>query len=427
MRRVAARTWLPGVAVFLLAGAAVPALAQEARPLERTQARLPETASEPEGFLREPNLIQRAALFVDRRMGNGELTEGWYIDTGNMIPGAGWPSAGPGYRRWFGKDGPVADASAAISWHGYKTAQARVEFPHLLKSRLLVGSQLRWQDYPQVAYFGDGPASAESSRSEYGFQSSNIAGYATFRPLRWLGIGANAGWLKPSIESRGGFFEGDDPDTRALFPDDPVFSVPDDPAFIHSELSMTADTRDFASRPTRGGLVRVAAASFSDRDTGVFSFRRYEAEAAQFLPLAGARVVLALHGWLVGSDAGEGRVVPFYLQPALGGHNSLRGYADYRFHDRNMLVVNVETRVAMMTHVDAALFADAGDVAARAGDLGLGKRSYGAGLRLHSRRQTFLRIDLARSDEGWRFLLRLDDPLHLARLTRRTAPAPFVH
>jgi outer membrane protein assembly factor BamA len=119
--------------------------------------------------------------------------------------------------------------------------------------------------------------------------------------------------------------------------------------------------------------------------------------------------------------------VPFYLQPALGGHNSLRGYADYRFHDRNMLLVSVEARVAMMTHVDAAVFLDAGNVAARVAGLDLGKRSYGAGLRLHSRRMTFARIDVARSDEGWRFLLRLDDPLNLARLARRTAPAPFVH
>jgi hypothetical protein len=82
--------------------------------------------------------------------------------------------------------------------------------------------------------------------------------------------------------------------------------------------------------------------------------------------------------------------------------------------------------VAMMTHVDAAMFVDAGNVAARVGDLDLGKRSYGAGLRLHSRRQTFARLDVARGGEGWRVLFRLTDPLNLARLTRRSAPAPFV-
>ncbi|MEX2272610.1 MAG: BamA/TamA family outer membrane protein [Vicinamibacterales bacterium] len=399
------RTFLAAIAFAILAGAP-PALAQEARPLGRAQARPPEAASEPQGFLREPDAVQRVILFGDRRLGNGELTNGWYIDTGhNMIPGAGWLSAGPGYRQWYANDRAVMDASAAISWHGYKTTQARVEFPRLAGGRFLVGSQMRWQDFPQVAYFGEGPASSKSNRSEYGLQSLNIVGYTTFRPVQWFGIGASVGWLKPSIESR----------------------VPDEPSFMHSEVSMTADTRDFAGHPTRGGLYRVSATDFSDRDTGLFSFRRYEAEAAQFLPLAQSRIVVALHGWLVGSDTEAGHVVPFYLQPALGGGNSLRGYSDYRFHDRNMLLVSLETRAAMMMHVDLALFMDAGNVAARVGDLGLDKRSYGAGLRLHSRRQTFARIDVARSDEGWRFLLRLDDPLNLARLGKRTAPAPFVH
>lgn len=422
------RAAISAVAFAAMAGAsALPVLAQEARPLGRAQLRPPDTASEPLGFLIEPDVIERIVLFGDRRLGNGELDNGWYIDRGNMIPGAGWLSGGPGYRQWSANDRMFFDASAAISWHGYRTAQASVELPRLANSRLLIGSQLRWQDFPQVAYFGEGPDSDEANRSQYGLQSSNIVGYAIFKPVQWLGIGGTVGWLKPSIGAPGGFFEGDTSETRLVFPADPVFSVADDPAFIHSEASLTADTRDFAGRPTRGGLYRAAAARFSDRDAGIFSFNRYELEGAQFLPLADSVVVIALHGWLVGSDAADGHAVPFYLQPALGGHNSLRGYDDYRFHDRNMLLVSAEARLAMMTHVDAAVFVDAGNVAARAGDLNLAKRSYGAGLRLHSRRETFARLDVARGSEGWRVLLRLNDPFNLARLSKRTAPAPFVH
>jgi outer membrane protein assembly factor BamA len=149
-------------------------------------------------------------------------------------------------------------------------------------------------------------------------------------------------------------------------------------------------------------------------------------EAARFIPVSRSRVVLALHGWLAGTDTSEGSWVPFYLQPSLGGHNTLRGYADYRFHDRNLLVVNLEARFALFTHVDAAVFADAGNVAPRVSDLDLDKRSYGVGWRLHSRESTFARIDVAHGAEGWRFLFRLSDPLHLSRLTRRLAPVPFV-
>jgi hypothetical protein len=382
--------------------------------------------SEPDGLITEPDVIERAAIFGDRHFGNGRLTNGFYVDAWNMIPGAGWVSGGPGYRRWYARDRVFVDSSAAISWRGYKTAQARFELPRLLHSRLVVGSHAQWQDFTQVSFFGNGGTSLESNASEYRLRSSNLVGYATLRPFESMGIEAHIGWLKPSILPRAGVFRRDRPETHDVFPGDIVFALPEQPDFVHSGAALTIDTRDFPGHPTRGGLVRAAATRYSDGDSGVFDFRRYEAEAAHFLPLAESRVIIALHGWLVASDTGEQQVVPFYLRPSLGGHNSLRGYADYRFHDRHLMLFNAEVRIAMMTHVDAAVFLDAGNVASRIGDLDLEKRSYGAGLRLHSRRQTYARFDVARSDEGWRLLLRLTDPLNLSRVARRTAAAPFV-
>ena len=399
------------VALVLVCAAAIPADAQDRPDVVAAQhAPLPaEMSPEPEGYIAEPVPVERAGAFMDRHFANGELTNGFYADFWSMIPGAGWISGGPGYRSWYAKDQVFVDGSAAISWHGYKAAQARFELPALMRSRLAVGSQIRWQDFPQVDFFGEGSGTLESNRTEYHLKSTNLVGYATVRPMEWLGIGGHIGWLEPSTSLSSAF-------TSTLR----------QPTFIHTEISATADTRDFPGHPTSGGLFRAAAARYSDRDAGIMSFRRYEAEGAQFLPFAGARVVLALHGWLAASDTNEGQFVPFYLQPSLGGHNTLRSYADYRFHDRHMMVINAEARVAMMTHVDAAAFVDAGNVAARVGDLNVDKRSYGAGLRLHSRRQTFARVDVAHGGEGWRLVFRLTDPLNLARLSRRTAPVPFV-
>lgn len=408
------RTLLVATVVAVFCAPQAPAWAQEQPHPEQ---------AEPQGFIREPDVVRRAALFGSRHFSSGEMRNGWYVDTRNTIPGAGWIAGGPGYRHWYRKDSLYVDASAAISRRGYRTAQARVELPKLVR-RLAVGSQFKWQDATQIDVFGEGPGTLESSRAQYRLRSTNLVGYATLRPLRWLALGTHAGWLKPSIGDPGGSFRRDVPDARGLFP--AVFARPDQPAFVHTEASVTADTRDFPGHPTRGGVLRAAAARYSDRDGDAFSFRRYEAEAARFVPIARGRVVLALHGWLVTSDTADGRVVPFYLQPSLGGHNSLRGYADYRFHDRNLLVVNAEARIKMMSHVDAALFADAGNVAARAADLNIDRKSYGAGLRLHSRRATFARLDVARGREGWRVSVRLSDPLNLARLSRRTAQAPFV-
>jgi len=370
--------------------------------------------------------IERSVMFLDRHIGAGGRTPGWYVDFANMIPGAGWISGGPGYRQWYADDQIFLDGSAAVSWRWYKTAQARVELPTLAHSRITLGSQVRWQDFAQVNFFGEGAASLESWRSEHRLTSTNLVGYATVRPLQSVGIDAEIGWLKPSILPRGGTFQAERPDTRDLFPRDLVFARADQPMFMHSELSITADTRDFPGHALRGGLYRAAATRYIDGSGDVFSFTRYEAEAAHFVPFGRGRLVLALHGWIAGSETSDGQFVPFYLQPSLGGHNTLRSYADFRFHDRNVLLLNIETRVALMTHLDAAVFVDAGNVAARVGNLNLEKRSYGAGLRLHSRQQTYGRIDIARGAEGWRFLARLTDPINLTRASQRTAAVPFV-
>src|SRR5688572_1808566 len=120
-----------GFVLALMCAHPSPALAQDA------------STSAPQGFFAEPDVIERAALFADRHISNGDVTNGFYVDSWNMIPGAGWISAGPGYRHWYKNDSLFVDGSAAISWRNYKTAQARFELPRLARSRLTVGSHVR--------------------------------------------------------------------------------------------------------------------------------------------------------------------------------------------------------------------------------------------------------------------------------------------
>jgi Omp85 superfamily domain len=393
----------------------------------------PEPGSEPRvqqpaELLAEPPFIARAIDFATRTIGQGTGTNnGLYAEFGHLPTGAGWLSLGPGFRRWLSQDRVVIEGSTAISWRAYKMAQARIELPRLMHSRVVAGSQVRWQDLTQVTYFGDGPDSLESDRSEYRLKSTDLVGYASVRPAQWLSIGGRVGWIPgTTLGSPGGIFQRGNPPAQLIFPHNPAFIVDAQPGFTYAGVSLGLDTRDHPRHPTRGGVYRAAWASYRDRDAGTFSFRQAEAEAAHFLPLAGARVVVAMHGWLAASETVDGQTVPLYFEPALGGHNTLRGYTDYRFHDRNLLVVNVESRVAVWRHLDAAVFADAGNVAPSVSDLNLDRTSYGIGLRIHSARATFGRLDLAHGTEGWRLMFRLSDPLHLARVTRHLAPMPFV-
>jgi hypothetical protein len=382
---------------------------------------------EAKGVLPEPHVIARGIDFATRTVGNGtDVKNGFYVDFSNMPTGAGWISAGPGYRRWMTHDRVVVEGSAALSWRSYKMAQVRIELPRLARSRLAVGAQVRWQDLTQVTYFGDGPDTAAADRSEYRLKTGNVLAYGTVRPVRWLALTGRGGWLvSPSVLRPAGTFKRGNPATQDLFPDDPVFAIDTQPDYAYAEASAVADRRDHRSHATRGGFYRAAWSIYSDRDRGTFGFHRSEVEAAQFVPLAGSRVVLAAHGWLVDSTP-SGAGIPFYLQTSLGGANTLRGYTDFRFHGDKALVVNGEVRIALMTHVDAALFADAGNVAARLADLDVAKRSYGVGLRMHSHQSTFARVDVAHGDEGWRLQFRMNDPLHFARLSRRTAAAPVA-
>jgi hypothetical protein len=414
-----------GLMFFLLGGAAV-AAAQGTPDAQQSPAMA--AAAARTGFVPEPRFIRRSIDFGQRTVGDGgTVKNGFYPQFSNNLTGAGWMSVGPGYRHWLAGDRGIFDTSAAVSWRMYKMVQARFELTRLARSRLALGSQVLWQDATQITYFGEGPHSREADRSEYRMKSVDFAGYATARPNRWLQVTGRLGWLPgPTLRTPAGTFERGSPSTQTVFPDNIVFARGDQPDYLHGEASITADTRNSRSYPTGGGVYRAVWTTYVDRDAGTFSFRRYEAEAAQFIPLSNRRVVLALHGRLIATDANDGRAVPFYLMPAIGGGNTLRAYADFRFHDHSAVVVNVESRFALMTHVDLAAFFDAGNVASRAGDLNLDKTSWGLGFRLHSARATLARVEMAHGAGGWRLVIRTSDPLHLTRLTRRTAALPFT-
>ena len=177
----------------------------------------------------------------------------------------------------------------------------------------------------------------------------------------------------------------------------------------------------------RGGVYRSVAAIVSriaktavSASAGTSSKARTSSRSRQ----VGGR--WRLHGWGVFSDTTGNSEVPSYMLPSLGGSTTLRSFSDYRFHDRHMLLPAWNRAGRLFEHVDAALFVDAGGVAPRVRDLGFRETSVGAGVRVHVRSTTIGRIDVAHGREGWRVLMRLNEPFRLNRLSRRNAAIPFV-
>jgi outer membrane protein assembly factor BamA len=386
------------------------------------------STGEQKPLFHEPRFVAKTVSWIEDfdRDDTGEPEDGLYPDLSNMITGAGWISGGPGYRHHLFDGNALVDVSAAISWRAYKTAHGLLEFPHLANKRLTIGSRLQWQDFTQIRYFGLGPDTLEAGVSDYRMKTTNVVGYATWRLRTSLSVSASTGWLqRPSLSASGGSFDRGEPETIAVYVDDPAVSLETQPQYLHGEIAVTADTRNHPSYPTSGVLVRGAWSTYHDRSADTFTFDRYEGEAAAFMPVE-RRGVIAAHFWGVFTDTADDGEVPFYLMPSLGGHNTLRGYPDYRFHDRNVLLANLEWRWALIEHVETAAFFDVGNVAARADDLNFARKSYGFGFRLHTSKTTIARFDVARSDEEWRFLFKLSDPLRLARIAQRAAAIPFV-
>ena len=384
--------------------------------------------SPPEGIVPEPSFLSKFATSTDTAFGHG-TREGWYFNAGSLITGGGWISGGPGYRKSIFDGRARVDASVALSWNLYRSGQASIEMPDLARGRLTLGAGVTYQDALQVKYSGIGNNTPESDRSAYRFHDSDIFGAGRVQASPWLSIDGRFGWIpRPTLSTATGPSV-NVPNTVDLFTEATAPGIGTQPPFVHGDVSIVADIRDHAGHPTGGGMYRAGAAAYVDQDTGTYSFRRYEVEANQFIPLGTRKWVLGLRASEVFSDTSAGRVVPFYLLPSLGGHNTLRGYDDFRFHDRDLQNFTIESRVALLTHMDVTGFADAGKVAAEASDLDFRRlrSSYGAGIVFHNATSTLARIDAGHGFEGWHVFLKLSDSF------KRTMPAvgrravvPFV-
>ena len=83
------------------------------------------------------------------------------------------------------------------------------------------------------------------------------------------------------------------------------------------------------------------------------------------------------------------------MMPTLGGHDTLRGFRDYRFRGPHALLTQTEYRFEIWSGLDAALFYDAGKVTLQRKNLNFKnlEDAYGFGFRFNTDNGTILRID----------------------------------
>lgn len=298
---------------------------------------------------------------------------------------------------------------AGGSLRGYRMLRADFALPRLADEHLELGVEGAYRKQPQDDFYGLGPDSREEMRVSYQFKGRHVEGRAIFKPQEWLQIGTRFGWLNSSIGS------GTDtrfPSIEMVFDDGAAPGLQAQPEYRYAEAFAAADNRDEPGNTRAGGYYIVAWRKYNDQDLNRYNFRLFQARARRFFPVFDKKRVFAVQAQLTATAADDGHVVPFFLQPTLGGSHTLRSVHEYRFRDRNMLAMNVEYRWEAFAALDMALFADFGKVAPRVSELDFSdlKRGYGIGFRFNTPGTVFFRIDIATgAGEGVHYYFKMNN------------------
>jgi outer membrane protein assembly factor BamA len=293
-------------------------------------------------------------------------------------------------------------ASAQVSLKGAQKYEVLFSAPHFLNDRIFAEVRSTYRNLPQETYFGTGNANTRpEDRTNYRSEDLGIGGQVGVRVRERVKVGTHIGWIKTTI---GEGTSAQVPSVGEVFAPTDLPALDSQPTYLRTGAFVDADYRDEPGNPRAGGRYMAKWSSFQDRNLGRYDFSQYEMEVQQYFSFFNQRRVIALRAKTTFTQTGDGQQVPFYMLPTLGGSEDLRGFADFRFRDRNMVVFNAEYRWEAFSGLDLALFADAGQVAASARDIRVRdmKTAAGIGFRFNTAKKVFYRVDVGFSQEGTR-------------------------
>jgi outer membrane protein assembly factor BamA len=329
-------------------------------------------------------------------------------ELGDLAQGSGL-AIGPGFRlrNLFGRPRAAFTISAASSLNRAWIAEARLRLPEDLNARTFGDFYVKRTGLPDEDFFGLGPDSAERNRVSYNFHQTTAGGVMGARIHRLLAAGGGVEYLNPAI---GPGKDGNHPSIEERFTEETAPALIGQPDFVRLISFVSLNDREPANNPRRGGRYRLTYNRYLSLDSSVFDFQRTELDVQHYLPAFHERRVLALHGFASFATTPPGGEVPFFLQRTIGGAGTLRGFREFRFRDRNVILLQAEYRFEIFTALDGALFYDAGQVAPHSEDF-TWKRletDWGFGLRFGSNAGVFIRVDLGFGREGPRPFLRFN-------------------
>jgi hypothetical protein len=335
---------------------------------------------------------------------------GIYLRVGSMGEGSGF-ALGPAYR--YNTAGFDFKASAAASTKTYFRADASLRFPGTIGQDAYFKSngpyielQGRRRVFPQEDFFGLGPGSQLSNRSDFALRDT-LGGVTGGYDRGRFHTGVGVGYLDVAI---GDGTDARMPSSTEIFAANEMPGVTDRGGFVVIEPFVEYASIDPVIDDHSGGRYRLSVSEYQDRRHDRYSFHRWDADLRQYLTFVKDTRMIAVRALATSTFADAGNEVPFYLQPTLGGGRTLRGYHTFRFRDTTALLFQGEYRWRINHFVQGALFYDTGAVGSGLDDLGGFERSYGLGLRAGGRTGSAFRVEMAfGGSEGNRLLVRFDD------------------
>jgi outer membrane protein assembly factor BamA len=327
---------------------------------------------------------------------------------GALVTGSGF-ALGPEFYRDDLSDGRVRfRATSQFSFKAYQLYDVELAFPKMLDEHAFLELHSTHRNLPQMQYYGPGPQSEKTGRSNYRLEDTNYSFVTGVKPDRRVRLGVIGGFTQINV---GPGTSKHYISTERIYSPAQAVGIDRQTDYLQGGVFAQYDYRDIPGGPRKGGNYFARYTYNKDVDLEQHTFRRLELEAQQYIPLFNQRRVIALRGRSDLTYKNRNQTLPFYMQPTLGGSDDLRGFRPFRFTDDNLIVFNAEYRYEIFSGLDMALFGDVGKVFHSKRDWNVNdlEGAYGIGMRFNARNTVFMRIDAGFSREGFQVWLKFNN------------------
>jgi hypothetical protein len=271
-------------------------------------------------------------------------------------------------------------AEAMVTMRRYWSLEGEIG-RHSVSKRSQIGAFGAVRHMGRLDFFGIGPHSVFEDRSAYRQREHTFGTRGWFRVAPAVRMGATVAAYMTDLGP------GKSPKVRSI---EEVFTPAEVPGFnaqqtfgryrgfVEFTSTPVADEALEAAQPR--GRYQFAVEAVRDHSEGANNFNRVETELQQRIPGIRPGQRLTLHGFVATTHGIDD--VPYYMLYTLGGSGglksfradllggdgtraSLRGFKNYRFRDRNLLLMQAEYRIPVHKYVHTSVFLDAGQVAPR--------------------------------------------------------------